>query len=280
MRYDESKSFPYPVLREGSEDYLDGAFQATSKCELSEKADAIEVRVNFALGERSIKKLLKEKKVKFALLVDARETYFRDLITTFENSEVKRYTGGKIKGPVTLLAYIFAAKDIKNFRSPNFNAEYSKKSFFIEKGDVLALDLPKELYVGQEVLAHIGTVFELVGGDKLKEGELDINLEEEKVQIRVSPQQKTLLNSARGQTNMKSILYCSIYFPVLMEVLRCMSKDAAEFESKKWYRSIKAKCDLENIDVVDGMDLLAVAQRLLSYPVKTLNEQHFGGEDL
>ena len=75
MRYDEHKSFPYPVLRDGSEDYVDGAFQATLRYGLSEDAQKIRLEATFKTSEASILKLLKAKKATFALLVDARETY-------------------------------------------------------------------------------------------------------------------------------------------------------------------------------------------------------------
>lgn len=276
MRYDEYKSFPYPVLRDGSEDYVDGAFQATPVYSLSKNAEKIKLKTNFITSEPSIKKLLKVKKAKYALLVEARETYFRDLIITHKDHVTKEYSGGRIKGVVTLSPYIVAVGDIANFKSNKFNTEYAGRSFSIKKGDVIALDRPREFYVGQEVFAHIGTVFELVEEDGVAKGEIKLSLDHEKIKIRVSPDQKTMLDVARGQSKNRSILLSGVYLPALMQVLSHMSKDAAEFEDKKWHRSIKAKCDMKNIEINEETDFLSVAQKLFSFPLNSLNDMHFG----
>lgn len=278
MRYDENKSFPYPVLREGSEDYVEGAFQTTIKYALTRDLRKIHLKASFLSSEPAIQKLLKTKKAKYCLLVESRDTYFRDLITTSKTHIEKEFAGAQIKGPVTILPYIVAVKDVKKFTSPNFNPEYSKKSFEIVSGDVLALDQPREFYVGQEVFAHIGTVFELVEEDGLKDGEIKLNLEDEKVQLRVNSDQKKKLDIARTQKKNRSILLSGIYLPALMQVLKHMSDNPAEFEEKKWFRSIKWKCDLAKIELTDDTDLLSVAQKLLAYPLKKMTEQHFGGQ--
>lgn len=275
MRYDENKSFPYPVLREGSEDYVDGAFQATLRYALSKDAQKIRVEADFITSEPAIEKLLQSKKAEFALLIDARETYFRDLITTRKRSAKREYDGGQIKGPVTLLAYIVATQDIKDYRSELFNHEYAGRSFRIESGDVIALDRPREFYVGQEVFAHIGTVFELVEEDGIAEGEIKLGLEDDKVQIRVSPEQKALLDTARGQKKTQPILLSGVYLPTLMQVLAHMSRGVGDFEDKKWYRAIISKCEIEGVELNEETDLLAVAQKLLSFPMNSLNEMHF-----
>ena len=278
MRYDENKTFPYPVLREGSEDYIDGAFQATIQYSLTEDANKIRVMANFAVSEPSLQRFIKTNKARYAVLVDARETYFRDLIVTAKPQIHRDYGGGRIKGPVTLLPYIVATDNIKKHRSRKFNDEYAGRVFSIVKGDVLALDSQRQFYVGQEVFAHIGTVFELVEEDGLSTGQIALSLEDEKIKIRVNPAQKNLLDTARERREGRSILLAGVYMPTLMQVLNHMAEDTAEFEDLKWYRSIKAKCDMDGIEIKRGADVLAIAQRLLSNPLIALNRDHFGSD--
>lgn len=278
MKYDQDKSFPYPVLRPGSSDYVDGMFQATLKGELSKDAQNVKISGRFIVSEPELSKLIDSKQAEYALLVDARETYFRDLVTSPSPTISVEYDGGRISGPVSLLAYIVTTTSVSNFRSRYFNNEYGSRSFNFEPGDVIALDLPREFYVGQEVFANIGTVFDLIEEKELATGKFLLGLDGERIQIRVSPEQKLILDGARGQKAFRPILMSGLYLPVLMQVLAYMARGTEDFEGRKWFRSIQAKCDDLDIDVSPDLDFLAAAQLLLKYPLRMLNTRFDGGE--
>jgi hypothetical protein len=278
MRYDESKSFPHPVLRPGSRDYVDSAFQATVRWGLSKDTQTITIEAFCQLSEPGIKDLVQRGQATFAILLESRETYFRDLITSSDPGIQQQYDGGRVKGRVELLPFIVTTEVVQGFRSGFFNPEYGPRFFDLSPGDVLALDTPRDFFVGQEVFASISSVFQLVEEDEVQTGEIRLDLDNELIQIRVSPKQKELLDNAREQRELRPLLLNAIYLPTLMQVLAYISKEPDEFADRKWFRSIKAKCDMVEITINDGIDLLAVAQELLKYPILTLNKNYFSGE--
>lgn len=275
MKYDELKMFPYPVLRPESEDYLDSAFQATVQYELTKKSSTVSIQARFSCSEDAILELIEGGAAAYSLLVDSRETFFREVITSTEETVSCQFSGGKLKGKVSVSPFILAIKDIKDFKSKGFNADYAERMFNLVNGDVLALDRPREFYVGQEVFAHIGTVFELVESDEPEEGEIRLNLECDKIQILVKPSLKTKIDQARGQIKNRPILMSGVYMPALMQVLSYMAQGGEEFEDKKWYRAIKAKCDQKEIQLDVDINTLTASQILLDFPVNVLGKHVF-----
>lgn len=276
MRYDETKAFPHPVLRQSADDYLDGAFQATVKCDLNKKATRVDLSAVFLNSEKALQELIKKGDAAYALLVDSRETYFRDLITTAETKIKRSYDGGKLKGTVIISPYIVAKNDIPNFQPKNLNSEFDGLHFDIKTGDVIAVETPRELWVGYELMAPIGSVFELVEDENLSIGVIKLGLDDDKVQILVSPEQKKMIDAARGQALLRAVLLNGIYLPVLIEVLRYMAKASGDYENYSWYRAISVKCDADGIELNDDTDTLAVAQKLMKYPLNALNKGPLG----
>ena len=271
MRYDETKAFPHPVLRQSADDYLEGAFQATVKCDLNIKATRVDLSAVFLNSEKALQELIKKGDATYALLVDSRETYYRDLITTAETTIKRSYDGGKLKGTVVISPYIVAKKDILNFRPQSLNSEFDGLHFDIKTGDVIAVETPRELWVGYELMAPIGSVFELVEDENLSKGVIKLGLDDDKVQILVSREQKEVIDAARTQAMQRAVLLNGIYLPVLIEVLRYMAKAPEEYENYSWYRAISVKCDAERIDLSEDTDTLDVAQKLMKYPLNALN---------
>lgn len=275
MKYDELKMFPYPVLRPGSEDYIDSAFQATVKYELTQKSTTVSIYARFACSENAILDRIKSGTAAYALLIDCRETFFRKVVTSEEDNISCEFNGGKLKGRVSVAPYILATTALKSFQSTGFNKDYTGRKFDLVDGDVLALDRPREFFVGQEFFANIGTVFELVVSDQPQEGEIKLNLESDKVQIFVQEGLKKKIDRARAQKKNYPILLSGIYLPALMQVLNFMARGAEEFEDKKWFRAIKAKCDQKDIQLDDNIDTLISCQRLLDFPVNVLGKHVF-----
>ncbi len=100
MKYDELKMFPYPVLRPESEDYLDSAFQATVRYELTKKSSTVSIEARFSCSEDAILELIEGGNAAYSLLVDSRETFFREVITSTEETVRRRFNRGRLKGRV------------------------------------------------------------------------------------------------------------------------------------------------------------------------------------
>jgi len=271
MKYDANKLFPYPVLRSNSDDYRSGAFQATIQYSVNKSASHVRVEADLVCSEDRILELIEEKSAVYLLMLESRETFFRSVIESGKPNLSRTFSGGKLKGRVNVSPYIVATKTIPSYNSPNLNEEYKANTFDLKKGDVLALDFPREFIVIQEMFQNIGSVFRLVKSDKIENGRFEVNLDQDKIHILVSEDQKKILDQARTQRNLQPILMSSIYFPVLMQVISVMANGKGDFDDRRWYQAIKSKCDQQTIELDDSTECLTVAQKLLNFPINRLN---------
>ena len=92
MKFDRNKTFPYPVLRPFSDDYIDGEFQ-TSVEFLSNEGEVI-LAISFRISSNELVEQIKLGKAKFIALVSCRETYFRKVIPTNLNEITERFYAG------------------------------------------------------------------------------------------------------------------------------------------------------------------------------------------
>ena len=78
MKWEETKSWPYPVLRPNSEDYEKAAFEVTVELARLPETTAVEVDAEFALGDTDLLGLVERGAAEYLLLVRCSTTHFRD----------------------------------------------------------------------------------------------------------------------------------------------------------------------------------------------------------
>ncbi len=75
MQFDPLRAFPYPVLRPGVDDYLDGEIQAA--IEFSPDEQDVTASVQVVVSAPEIIQLIKDGKASYAVVFACRDTYFR-----------------------------------------------------------------------------------------------------------------------------------------------------------------------------------------------------------
>ena len=89
MQFNSQKSFGYPVLRPGSTDYASGAFQPTIiPQDVAKGEDTVNIRCRFAVSIEAIVSLIQEKRAAFVLIVDCRDTFYRDPLKPSTNGQI------------------------------------------------------------------------------------------------------------------------------------------------------------------------------------------------
>lgn len=271
MRYDQWKTFPYPVLRPLSDDYLEAKLRADTVPTVWDKALSVEIKMDFTLKDAdSLRELLDAGKAEYAALLVSRDTYFRELIRSAEPTFSKVFEGGKLKGRVEVYPFILATKDIPDYVPEGIHPEFGGDPFSIENGDVIALDEATEFWVEQDYFASLNSVIELVEADDVEMGRVEVGLDSDMMQIKVNPRQKKLLDSWRGQANLRPVLFNSIYLPAVMDAIRAMSQ-SSDYEDEKWHKAFTGACAGLGEEIEEGVDCLDVAQKLLKSPLEKLN---------
>ena len=78
MKFDRNKTFPYPVLRPFSDDYIDGEFQAN--VDFSSSEGVVTVDISYRASSPELIQEIRTGTAKFISIVSCRETYFREVV--------------------------------------------------------------------------------------------------------------------------------------------------------------------------------------------------------
>lgn len=268
MKFDRNKTFPYPVLRPYSDDYIDVEFDAN--VDFTSKDGVVTADISYRVSSSELIEQIKIGNAKFVSIVSCRETYFRDVLTSDAKQIVKNFDVGNLRGEVKVDSYIIAVKKIPSFSSPDINPEFGRNSFAFTPGDVLAQDETAVYYIDRDLFKPVTSVFDLVKNPEYSEGEWRISLDDDHIQIVVSTAMKESIDNARNNTNMKVILLNSIYFTAAVHAIQRLKEFGSDYEEKKWGRVFYRQIHNNGLDLV-STDAYILAQKLMKYPLKVLN---------
>lgn len=268
MKFDRNKTFPYPVLRPFSDDYVDVEFQ--TNVDFSSSEGAVTTDISYRVSSAELIEQVKNGNAKFVSIVSCRETYFREVIASDVKNVVKNFDVGNLRGEVKVDSYIIAVKKIPSFSSPDINIEFGRDSFAFTPGDVLAQDETAVFYIDRDLFKPVTSVFDLVKNTEFSEGEWRIYLDDDHIQIVVSTAMKESIDNARNNTSMKVILLNSIYFSAAVHAIQRLKELGSDHEEKKWGRVFYRQIHNNGLDLV-GTDAYILAQKLMKYPLKVLN---------
>ena len=271
MKFDRSKTFPYPVLRPYSDDYTDVEFQALAEFAITQ--GSIEVTCTYITSSEELAEQVALGKAKYVSVVSCRETYFRKVIGTVDKSITVSLDPDSLRGEVDVDSYIVAVEEIDGFTSPDINKEFGKSVFFFAPGQILAQEETHCIFVDRELFKPLSSVFELVKSDSLAGGEWRVSLDQDHVQISVSTAMKESIDNARSSSLSKSVLINSIYFSSVVHAIQRM-KEGDDYGETKWARVIQRQLHNQHLDL-SVLDAYILAQKLMKHPLGVLNTYVF-----
>lgn len=279
MKYAINKTFSHPVLREGSLDYENSAFQPIITSEIVEGGTLI-VDVTFMLSEGCVQELISQGKATYVVMVYCSMTHTRTFYKTREKNIREELPAVAIHGRVEVSAFIIAEQKIDDFFSSNMNKEFGGVHFTITSGDVLAV-APPHIFIVESPNIPIGAVIEVVLIADRSSPNFSVSLEHEIIRIEMGSEEKLKFDFARDNKRLLPHIFLGFYVPTIAEALRLMSKDDGLDEDRKWSRVIRSACDnadppVKIMNLEDG-DFLNEAQRLLRYPLEKLESPATGG---
>jgi hypothetical protein len=198
MQFDIGRAFPYPVLRHGVDDYLDGEFQASVEFQQADSASDITLNIAFGLSVDEIREAIEARDASFVAVVSCRDTYFRRAIQTHGDVLQDKFPAGGLRGRVDVYPYVIVDKIIPQFSSKLINPEFGGGPFRFEVGALLAVEQPKAVYLDRDLFRPISSVFELAKNENLSPGEWRVDLSGDLVRIAVHPSTKEKIDVFRA----------------------------------------------------------------------------------
>ena len=271
MKYDPRKAFPYPVLPDDpnyNDDYVQSTFQPRLTLAPDTNGEDVVLTAEFDINEEAILDCIGESAA-YAVHVLCAKTNYRHLIHTDKSNLTWVFKNRELHDKVVLTCCVVCTDEIKGYRSPNFHPEFGGAAFDMPQGAVMAIAAPEVFFVDADPSRPLGTVFQLLKDNRVKPGEFDFDCESDLINVRMRDEDFTRFNAGRGKPHIRRFLIMSVYFPILIEILRIMRSDGEMHEGKKWYRAIQSKLDALEIELDDG-HAYQHAQRLLRSPLRRL----------
>lgn len=276
MKFDKNKAFPYPVLRPYCDDYQDVEFQTTVEFAVSK--DSIDADITYALSSEELLDEIAKGNAKYVSVVSCRETYLRNVLTSTDGKIAKSFDPGSLRGEVRVDPYIVATRAITGFASPDINSEFGAGPFSFSPGEILAQDETQVFYIDRDLFKPVTAVFDLVKNEALSGGEWKVGLDENHVQIEVSPQLKESIDNARNDKSNKVILLNSVLFAAVMHALQRLREGKDAYDGKRWAEVIRGQLHNNGWDL-EANDPYVLAQRLMKYPLAMLDTYVFKEKD-
>jgi hypothetical protein len=278
MRFDSQVIYPHPVLRPDVEDYEDGDFQVVLDISVTPDQSDVGISASYDLSVAELVELIDQSKAQAGILVNCRDTFFRKIfpLSTGKDTSVV-IDGGQLHGEVVIVPIIFATRKIKGFESDDFAEDYLGLRFDLEPGDFLAHENPEVFYLEREAFEPVESIITLTTDPTRTGYEWDIGLEQDQIEIIVSPELSEAVQSARNNSAHVIILINSLYSSAIQSAVEYLRSDSDV--DKKWANVIRQKCISKGFMNFDQDEAYLVTQRLLDQPIEKLSKLVFKAEE-
>lgn len=274
MQFDALRAFPYPVLRPGSNDYLDSAIQTIVDFVESDDQQTITVEADIAVGVEEICGLIDAGKARYAAVIACRDTYFRKAVLGGQSHLSESLSAGSLRGEVLIYPYVVATEAIEGFECTWINPEFGEGPFSFPNGAVLAVDEPQMIYLDRETFRPISSCFYLAANENVPSNEWQIDASDDKVRISVSPKLKERIANARNSKENRAILINSIYFGAVVQCLSLL-KANDEVGDQRWARIFRQRLADQHLELEKHAETW-LAQQLMRHPFAIVDRYFFG----
>ena len=249
MKYIPEKSYGYPVQRQAlssyakeNGDYVGGNFdpQFDQSQDPDNKNNLILETQIFGL-EQPIKNAIGRTQANILIIVQCRNTFFtktgvvehKDASKSSAPSDEMIIDANELNGEITIRAIVVATGDF-TLESENINPEFGYKRFRVKEGMLLAESPVSYCYVNKEPKNNPQSIITLTQLDTLKEGEFDVALDNQYIEVSVSKKLNEKItpmkNSSYGRLQAINILYV----PVVTNALSKLINEPDDCENLKW----------------------------------------------
>lgn len=266
--------YPYPMLREGSNDYVDCSFSISNQEEVFDSKKEINgkftLKIEYQLKCEGLKEMISNNQAKVVLYLESRLTSYRKSFSFESDSnqielEINKTELGDY---VDIRPFIISNIDIESFKLKEHNQElFENTNCSIRKGDYLAEATGLHIILDKyDPLADKPSIFKIYVDYELKE---DYTVEWESNYICITLNEKfyTMYNKISNVPEYRIVLSSLFVSPALVDVLSFMKNlsedDNDYYKDKKWFIVLSTRLQSLNIDIRKEISMSLIANRLL-----------------
>jgi hypothetical protein len=270
MKITDDTRFPHPVLSDHTGDYSAGAFTVSIVAHEILGTGALTLDYEVSLTEPNILNLITSGQATLGCFVRCEDTFFTELRQLSWPKGRVDFAAGSLLNRVTLLPVIWLSVESLSWNPGTIHLEFAPP-IELKLGDILAIGAEFVMSIGQAKFASVESIFELRKTSDLSGGQMQIDLEGDRIGILVPPAIYDAITSLRGRADGQPVVMNSVYLPATIEVLNQLGADVAAFDGHRWYQPCWARCEMKGIVPGQGAaPTLESAQSVLEDPLRTL----------
>lgn len=269
-----NKYYPYPVIIEGGDYYINSSFDA----EVEQELEGYNVKLLFKaeLRNEEIQDLLDAGMVEIVYHIECPQTCFRTCFRARDKVSSYLLKDTEVNGNVQVCSFVVAKKNIDKYTNRSFSADYAGFRFDIEKGCVMAIGSQLNVRVNKirDDLANTSSIFSIVPNKDQMETTVITDLSKNKIVILLPEKTYGLYANMQNYMDVQPVMHTMIIIPALMYALNEMKQDREQlynYEEHRWFRSLRKACEgigiTINEETLENIDTYKTAQLLLNSPV-------------
>ena len=272
MKINEATSFPYPVLAPWSDDITGASISTEIKFREDKEATQVSIHCEAKIIHPEINALIEKGAATFGCYIRCIETGLRRLQPFGYPNGVHHFAPGAMLGNVHIRPMVWTVTPTPAYSPPGLHPEFGT-SIDLGAGAILALDDEQVIEVTRPPLPTVESIFEIKSSEGVAEGEFQVDLESNRIAIRMAPNTYDLVQKLRQTDDMTRLVNMnSLYVPVVMQVLSELAESGfAPYESYRWLHPFRSRCEHARVEL-EKIDLLTDAQKLLVQPFTMLRE--------
>lgn len=256
-------SYPYPVL--GNEDDVKGTFDVSFKHVL--RRDEVVMTVGYKLKNKSLEKLVREKKAAFTVELECAATFYRKSFSTFEHDARFTIPAGIVREDVSASFYIRALENLPAYKIDGSHPDYDGFPFEIGAGDVLALGGHTTFIAEKDfdpMRPSVSSLIAIFKGSHAN-GPMQIEYSGDKILIKLSERDYKNYGLVKVRPGIAAVIHAAIVLPVLADAIKLVHDKDQETQNNHWHKRLDViMTQLE----LPGDDSLLAAQKMLRSPVE------------
>lgn len=285
----KNRLFPYPVLSEDTDDYVDSSFSVDVNVEQGLNDITFSFSIN--LDNSGVQGLINHGEAYFAIHLECSKTAYRKLLISSQRSIVFHISTTRLNGDVALVGMIIAKKDIAYYKNSNLNEDYANADILIPRAGIIAYqNMPKvRVTKNYEELKTTDSFFSIIKRAKDNDDmhAIEFELTQEKIRIVVDESIYKAYIRYSMDDSTKDLLWSLLLMPAIVFMLERLRVDGIEsYEETEWYQKIAGSYNAQGIDFADtvmdsNIPITDIAQEMLRLPIGKSFEnmkQMSGGE--
>lgn len=263
--------FPYPVLSNDNNDYVDSSFAIEGMMEPEVDNGTIRIPLKYYLQSAGLTDMIKAQKAQVLIYCESSNSSFRKIerFDFNDDEKVLEIATAELAQMLKLKGMIVSNGFYDDFCFDEHNKElFGDFKFKINKGDILAISNLFEIELDSiDPLANKPSVFSIRPDDKATDA-IRVDYQDVKIDIFLRREIYDQYQELRDEPALRTVLASYFVLPALVEVLCFMkdgvSEDDEDIKSRAWYVSITNRLQALKIELQEQVSMTTVANKILT----------------